>query len=183
MNEELNKYLSEIIKESPISNDLEHANATLKWLLFLKPDADEGLQIAAFGHDIDRGVNKLTERDRPENIPYNQYKQMHADRSAAILSSILEKRNFSNSVIKKVTKLVINHEVGGDEESNLLKDADSIAYFEFNIPIYLERNGEEKARQKIHFMYDRASKRAQEIIKKITFNDKMIQKIMQEEIA
>lgn len=34
--------------------DPEHAQNTLEWLLKLKPDADEALQIAALGHDIER---------------------------------------------------------------------------------------------------------------------------------
>ncbi len=34
--------------------DPRHAENTLDWLLKLKPDADEALQIAALGHDIER---------------------------------------------------------------------------------------------------------------------------------
>lgn len=182
MDKKLQNRIAHIIAQSPISNDLDHANATLKWLLYLKPNADISLQIAAFGHDIDRGINKITEKDRPGDIPYDQFKQMHANRSATILSSMLTENNFDESIIKKITNLVRTHEVGGDKESDLLKDADSIAYFELNIPIYLKRNGKEKTRQKIRFMYKRASKRAQDIIKNMTLEDREAQKIANEEI-
>lgn len=174
--------LAGIIKQSPILNDLDHAEATLKWLLYLRPDSDMALQIAAFGHDIDRGVNKITEKDRPKDTPYELFKKTHAKRSAEILSGILEAESFDETVINKVVRLVKKHEVGGDEDAELLKDADSIAYFNLNIPIYLERNGEEKTRHKIHFMFDRASARAQKIIRDMKFGNTEAQRLMNEEI-
>lgn len=182
INQELKNEISAIIKESPIHNDLDHANAALKWLLYLNPDADLALQISAFGHDIDRGVSKLTEKDRPKEVPYEKYKNDHARRSAEILTKILEERNYDQKFIEKVQNLVEKHEVGGDEDAEYLKDADSIAYFEFNIPMYLDRNGEEATRHKIHFMYDRASESAKNIIKEMKFTDPQIKKLIEEEI-
>lgn len=182
MDIKLKEELSRIIKQSPISNDLDHAVSTLKWLLNIKPDSDIALQIAAFGHDIERGVNKITEKDRPSTTSYNKFKQLHADRSAEILSLILIKNNFDQYLVDRVKKIVQNHEFGGDAESDLIKDADSIAYFELNIPIYFERNGEEKTRKKIQFMYNRASKIAQNIIREMSFNNVIAKRLIEEEI-
>ena len=51
-----------IISKSSVPEDPAHAENTLKWLLKLKPNANEALCIAALAHDIDRadGNNKNT---------------------------------------------------------------------------------------------------------------------------
>ncbi len=47
-----------IISKSRVPEDPVHAENVLEWVLKLKPDADEALQIAALAHDIDRAVEK-----------------------------------------------------------------------------------------------------------------------------
>ncbi len=42
--------------DSSVPEDPRHAENTLDWLLRLKPDADEPLQIATLGHDIERAL-------------------------------------------------------------------------------------------------------------------------------
>jgi hypothetical protein len=182
INEKLRKELTEIIKQSPVKNELQHAEATLKWLLHTKPDADLALQVAAFGHDIDRAISKITNKDLKDMSNYQKDREEHSQRSAQYLTAILVKNKYDTRLVDRVGDLVKNHEVGGDKDSDLLRDADSIAYFEFNIPTYLERNGEEKTRHKIHFMFDRASERAQDIIKGLKLTDKSARKLMAEEI-
>ncbi len=174
--------ITTIIKESPIASDVEHAERTLKWLLVLKPNADDALQVAAYGHDIDRGVTKITNKDLADMKDYDKDRKEHSERSARFLAELLVKNGLSSAFIQKVKALVEKHEVGGDEESDILRDADSIAYFDYNIPLYLQRNGEEKGRYKINYMYDRASEGAKIIIKTLKFDDENIQKIVNEEL-
>ncbi len=73
-------------------------------------------------------------------------------RSANFIADILQKHGYEQKIIDKVKHLVENHEFGGDEESNLLMNADSLAYFDYNIPFYLKRNGEERTNQGL-FIY------------------------------
>ncbi|WP_292408722.1 MULTISPECIES: hypothetical protein [unclassified Methanoculleus] len=42
------------VRGSHLPEDPAHAKDTLRWLLFLCPDADDALRIAALGHDIER---------------------------------------------------------------------------------------------------------------------------------
>jgi hypothetical protein len=152
-------------------------------VLKLKPDADEALKIAALSHDIDRAATKLTEKDlkgvmNPDN--YAAYKKEHSMRSARFICKLLEKHDYPKSITQKVKHLVENHEFGGDEETNILMDADSIAYFEYNIPSFLKRNGEDKTKKKIRFMYERMSVRAKNLVNKIEYKDKKIASLVEQ---
>lgn len=66
--------------------------------------------------------------------------------------------------------LVSKHEEGGNADQNLLKDADSISFFENNVPIFLniaKKIGKEKVKQKFDWMYNRiTSKKAKQISEK-----------------
>ena len=176
--EEVVKEVKEVIKKSPVNSDLRHAELTLEWVLKLKPDADEALQIAAISHDIDRGATGITGKDIKGAMGYSEYKKQHAIRSDEFICEILERREYPKGVVNKVKNLVEAHEVGGEYESDILKDADSIAYFEYNIPEYLKRNGEEWTKEKIKFMYKRMSPEAKRIVTMIKYGDEAIEELV-----
>ena len=72
------------------------------------------------------------------------------------------------------------HEEGGDPESDILRDADSIAYFDYNIPGYMKINGEERTKKKIKWMFERMSPEAQEKVKTIKYPDPKINELVKE---
>ncbi|MEI6774879.1 MAG: hypothetical protein WCL18_09230 [bacterium] len=43
-----------VLSQSPLDFELQHAQLTRKWVMEIKPDADEALQIAAISHDMER---------------------------------------------------------------------------------------------------------------------------------
>lgn len=175
------KKISEIISESPIDSDLIHASKTLNWVKVLEPEADDALQIAAYGHDIERGITKITNKDLKDMSNYEKDREEHSLRSVNYLSEILEEFGCSKEFVKKVSHLVELHEVGGDDASDILKNADSIAYFEYNIPFYLERMGLEKTKFKIKYMFDRVSSPvAREIILNLNYENPEIKKLINE---
>ncbi len=53
----------------------------------------------------------------------------------------MEECGVDDSVIEEACRLVTLHEVGGDNRSDLIKDADSTSYFEVNMPLYYQREG------------------------------------------
>ena len=61
--------------------------------------------------------------------------------------------------------------------------ADSIAYFEYNIPGYLERNGKDQTRKKIRFMYVRLHHEAKKIIEQMKFQNPQIATLVKEALA
>ena len=104
-------------------------------------------------------------------------------RSANLISEILEKYGYSQDIIDKVYRLVGNHEFGGDEEGNILMDADSLAYFEYNLPTGIKRNGIERAKEKMKFMYARLSAKGKELANRMHFEDPEIAQIVKEALS
>ena len=47
--------------------------------------------------------------------------------------------------------------MGGDPRSDLLKDADSISYFQVNLPLYFQREGWEETKRRSIWGYRRLS--------------------------
>jgi hypothetical protein len=80
-----------------------------------------------------------------------------------------------------VHRLVCAHEVGGDPRSNLLKDADSLSYFDVNLPRYFEREGWEETRRRCAWGYQRLSGRARSIAAGLELGDPLGQ-LMNESI-
>jgi len=170
-----------VISKSSVPEDPIHAENVLEWLLKLKPDADEALQIAALAHDIDRS-DERTKIRRSDFNDYNQFKASHANNSAKILKDILHKCQVEQSVVDEACRLVKRHESGGDPRSDLLKDADSISYFEVNMPQYFQREGYEETLRRCIWGYQRLSPRMKEICQNITYSNHSLVKILKEAI-
>lgn len=168
------KEVEAILLNSPLDFELKHSELVLKWVLKLKPNADEALKIAAISHDIDRAMTGITEKDLKDYSKINEFKKEHSIRSAKFICDILKKHEYSVDIISKVKHLVENHEFGGDPETDILTDADSLAYFDYNIPSYLKRNGEERTKEKIKFMYNRLSDNAKAMVRKIEFSNNIV---------
>lgn len=155
------------IKHSKTTSDYKHAISTREWLLKLYPEASPELQLAALAHDIDRAVQPRTVQKANES--YDDYKMRHAKRSASIMTDLLGNHNVAPENIQKIAHYITYHEVGGDIETDYLRDADSISYFADNIKVYAETHTEKQTKDKIIFMYSRTSERAQKVIAAIRF--------------
>ena len=157
-----------IISNSSGPEDPRHADNVLEWLLKLKPDADEALQIAALAHDIDRADDQ-TKIKRADFNNYDQFKATHAHHSATILKQILQQCQVEPSIVDNACQLVEQHEVGGDPRSDLLKDADSISYFEVNMPLYFQREGYEETLKRSIRGCQRCSTKMTEVCHKLSY--------------
>ena len=166
---------------SKIPEDPRHAENTLEWVLRLDAKAGEALQIAALAHDIDRAVEKRKVRRRDYD-DYDAFKAAHARNGAKILRAILDECGVPASTADEACRLVVCHEVGGDGRSDLLKDADSISYFEVNMPFYYEREGPAETKRRSIWGYRRLSARRREIAKSITYDDEALTRLLKEAI-
>jgi hypothetical protein len=160
--------------------EYDHSQSVWRWVLKLKPDAGIALQIAALGHDIDRSFEDYRKM-KAKFATYDEYKKEHALLSAKITCEILEKHNFDKTVIDEVRHLVENHEVGGKGDVEILKEADSIAFFN-NLPHYRQAHTREETIGKIKFMYDRLSDKAKAMINQINFHNTESAKLFKEAI-
>jgi hypothetical protein len=152
--------IGELVVGSAVPEDPRHSTNTLEWLLKFEPEADEALQLAALGHDIDRavGASKVLRADFSD---YDDFKAAHAKHSAEMLLEILQQCGVGDRTLAdELYRLVCAHEVGGDTRSDLLVDADSLSYFDVNLPLYRDRNSPEETLRRCVWGYRRLSERA-----------------------
>lgn len=180
--ERVARRIAEVIAGSTVPEDPEHSRNTLEWLLTLEPKAEVALRIASLGHDIDRAVEERKVR-RAYFADYDSFKAAHARNSASILGEILhECRVEDEAVTREVLRLVCLHEVGGDPRSDLLKDADSLSYFDVNLPHYYQRHGWQETRQRCVWGYLRLSKRARSVVADLPHKSDELRRLINESV-
>lgn len=167
------------VARSAVPEDPVHAENTLEWLLKLNPAADEALRLAALGHDIERAVAPRPFR-KQDFDDYDEYKAAHANRSATIIGEILKECEVPIEISEEARRLVGRHEHGGDERSNILKDADSLSFFQTNLPLYYSRVGWEEALRRCRWGFDRLSPGARELFRSIKHKDPALNRLLDE---
>ena len=174
--------IREVIAASKVPEDPGHADNTLAWLFKLDPKTDPAMQIAALAHDIDRAVEARKVR-RSDFDDYDVFKAAHAQNGAKILREILDDCQVAKDITDEACRLVTLHEVGGDSRSDLLKDVDSISYFDVNMPLYFQREGWDETKRRCVWGYRRLSSQGKEIVKGITYEKQALTRLLNEAIG
>ena len=169
-NECVKKKIEKIIKNSLVPEDPIHSKNTLEWLLKLKADADEALQIAALAHDIERAIEKRKVK-RKDYKDYDEFKDAHALNSANISVGIMKECNVSTELADDVFGLIRFHETGGSRRVNILRGADGISFFHVNLPEYFSRNGKKETEVRWFWGYRRLSGKEKIIIARFNYQD------------
>ncbi len=160
MLEKVKQFVKESYEKSATGKSLEHFESAARWAQRLKPDSDEAIIIAAYAHDIARAFRKTNTEQTFKEKEFNDPKilEEHQREGARIVSEFLKKEGYEQGKIERIKNMVGKHEVGGDAESNLIKDADSISYFETNAIKHTglaNKLGKEKVRRKMDWMFER----------------------------
>ena len=179
--ESAKKRILEVISGSEVPEDFPHAQDTLNWVLRLDPGAEPSLQLAALGHDIDRAVTARKTR-RADFPDYDAFKAQHACNGAAILREILEDCGVEPRFTAEACRLVVVHEVGGDPRSDLLKDADSISYFQVNLPLYFQREGWEETKRRTIWGYRRLSPTMKSFAQNLSYDRDELNRLVRQAI-
>ncbi len=173
--------IKETIKHSPVPEDPMHSENTLKWVLKLKPDADISLQIAALGHDIERACPPRVKRENYRD--YDSFKNAHAERSAQIISEMLKECNIDSIIRKKTVELIKKHETGGDPSSDILNYADSLSFFEVNLPLYYARNTKEETKKRFFWGLKRLPEHLVKVVEELRYKDRTLQALVNKWLA
>jgi len=142
---------------------LIHFKRTVYWIKQLKPDIDEAMLIAAIAHDIERASrteeSPQMQRMKSAGMKDEEFLRYHQERGAEIIGEFLVKNNASQKLTERVKMLISRHELGGNEDQNLLKDADSISFFENNVRHFLTEHvkklNKERVKEKFDWMFNR----------------------------
>ncbi len=164
------KKIEEIIEKSLVPEDPIHSKNTLVWLFRLKPDVDEALKIAALGHDIERAIEERKVR-RADFKNYDEFKDAHALNSAEILAEIMKECKIGKKLADDIFFLVRNHEMGGSERIDILRDADSISFFDVNLPYYFIRNGVEETKRRCLWGYRKLPDNLKKVINEFEYQN------------
>ena len=173
----LKKGIEKIIKKSLVPEDPFHSKNTLKWLLKLKPDADEALKISALGHDIERAIEERKVK-RHDYKSFDQFKDAHALNSAKIMVETMKDCKINQELIEDVYLLVRHHETGGDSRVDVLKNADTISFFDVNLPYYIKRNSLEDTRKRCQWGYNKLPSNLKKIVNEFKYNDKKLKSLV-----
>lgn len=138
------------------------------------------MQLAALAHDIERAIPQR-KIQRSEYKDFNAFKNAHALNSARIVAAILEKYPLSNKIKSRIKFLIEHHEFGWDKDPELivLKDADSLSFFEVNLPLYFQRHYEPEILFRIKWGYARLSEHGKKHLKKITYKDERLNNLLE----
>ncbi len=164
---QLEKEIAGLISRSDIKEDSKHSLLTRKLVIALHPKAPYHLQIAALAHDIERGFPNRLRSERFSN--YNTYKKKHSEKGAKIIYALLKKHNYDEAFARRVSELVRLHEFGGNREAGILRDADTISFFEYNIYFHYRTHTREQTFEKAKWMYSRASGRVQRLVRAMPY--------------
>jgi NADPH:quinone reductase-like Zn-dependent oxidoreductase len=136
-----------------------HLDRTLHWLLVLEPGASEALRLAAVLHDIERAFEPEEARPDADDLSA-AYTAWHQERSAREAVRWLEEQHAPVGLLDEVGRLVRTHEDGGGPEADLLQAADSIAFLEIQVDLFMGmvrsgRRSRAEAERKFQWMFDR----------------------------
>ncbi|MFH1405026.1 MAG: DUF4202 family protein [Patescibacteria group bacterium] len=163
MLERIKQFVQESFNKKESGKSMAHFERALDWLLVLKPDADEAMQIAAYAHDVERVFRQQTVKEVYDSKQLNDPDVLrnHQDKGAKIIGEYLRSEGYDEVQVQRVENIVQHHEEGGDSESDLIKDADSLSYLEINAPknidMFPDVFSKDQLRVKIDWMYNRIS--------------------------
>ncbi|MFH1858919.1 MAG: DUF4202 family protein [Patescibacteria group bacterium] len=170
--DEVKHFVQKSFEQNAENKNVEHFERTVYWTKQLKPNADEVILIAAYAHDIARAFRGRTLKDTLQNHEWNdpEILQEHQTKGAKIMTEFLTKKGFEKDKIERIANMILKHEFGGDEESNLIKDADSISYLEINVLQHIKKLvvvfNKNKIKRKTDWMFERiSSENAKQIAK------------------
>jgi len=113
--------------------DHVHLFHTVRWLLTIEPDASEALLVAALTHDMERHFPGGTQPDKAAGAwDDEEYNRMHSRRSADIVLPWLREQGAPEDLVRAVERPILEHELGGSPEGNLVQAADSLSFLEVN---------------------------------------------------
>jgi HD superfamily phosphohydrolase YqeK len=146
MYQEIIQNLENFIRKN--SPEPEHMLRAGFWLRELCPEADDVFYIAAILHDAERMFPLRDGEVKPhktgdDNLD-TEYLDWHGKRSAEFAEKLLREKGFDDeAAIARIKRIISEHSLGGTVERDLMRDADSLSFFENNA-LKLIARGEDK---------------------------------------
>jgi len=149
------EFVLDAFAKAGLERDIVHAQSTAYFIKELKPEADETLLIAGLSHDIERAFNGDWKKGTDDPAMLKKHQNLSADEIGKFLLSA----GADEKIINRVKRLVSQHEVGGDEDENILCDADCLAFLQDKalrvVTKAKEANNTKEAKRRINMVFSR----------------------------
>jgi hypothetical protein len=161
--------------------DYEHALDTWCWMLRLDDAASLAAQVAALFHDVERLVTEADARIEHQAPSYQEFKDAHAQRGAALARAALAATGIDEEEKDRVDHLIRWHErPERDAEVALLNDADALSFFSLNSADFLDYFGPEHTRRKVAYTWRRLRPEARARLGQIRYHPEVLAMVMDE---
>lgn len=171
-------------KEGP--RDLLFTERVVEWAKRLNATPSDALTLAAWGHVLYRW--RLSRDSQPMTTSgYHKWRRAQSLLSADEVSKILKSEGLSDDVVKRVGDLILKTNFPSDPDSQILEDADCLAFLELKLESYLSEWDEAKLMRILKGTLEKMSPRAQEIAKgffgqKVSLPQEILDKILSKSV-
>jgi hypothetical protein len=153
---------TELLDGTPVPRELLYSQRLTAWILRLKPEASEALQLAARSQHISRW--KISRATYPPTRPgyhawKNDLKRFHAE----VTSGILRSAGYDEQMIARVRSLNLKEDFPRDAECRTLEDALCLMFLEYQLHELAQRAPREKVINALRKSWGKMTPQAQEL--------------------
>jgi uncharacterized protein DUF4202 len=172
----------ERVGEEEIPRDLLFTRRVVAWVKRLRENPSDALLLAAWGHDLYRwrfpreGYPKTT-------VGYHRWRRAQAELSSSEVEKILREEGIEEKILKDVRALILKTDFPSSPDSQILEDADCLAFLELKLSSYLEEWDEEKLMRILKGTWEKMSDEARRIATAILKQNKTLSQDLLHKIA
>jgi hypothetical protein len=149
--------------------DLLFTQRVVEWVGRLSPQPSEALLLAAWGHVLDRW--KLPRDSHPKTTAgYHKWRRALDAISADATWEILREEGIGEDTGARVRDLILKKNFPTDPESQILEDADCLAFLELKLDSYLSEWDEAKTIRILKGTLEKMSPKAKELAGGISYS-------------
>ncbi len=159
------------LKEDPRCREFPFTSCMAAWVKRLTPAPSDALILAAWGHVLDRWT--LPRDSHPKTTAgYHKWRKALDLISADATSKILREENIDEETVARVRDLILKKNFPADPDSQILEDADCLAFLELKFESYLDEWDETKTVRILRGTLEKMTPRAREMAAHIPLPEK-----------
>ena len=134
------------VRGKSYARELIFAQAVYAWVERLDASASEAVKLAARSHTLKRWEVPRN-RYRINAGGYHQWRAATATHSAETSAAILKRIGYPEAIIREVQRIITGLRLPKDPDTQLLEDADALAFLEIKLGDYIAQWDEAKIRR------------------------------------
>lgn len=144
------------------ARELIFARKVYAWVERLDPSAPEDIRLAARSHTLRRWEIPRN-RYRMDIGGYHQWRAATATHAADASAEILKRVGYPDAIVREVKRIITGHRHPSDPDTQLLEDADVLAFLEIKLEDYLARWDETKVQRILEGAWSKMSAAARRL--------------------